>query len=580
MLLVRPNPKPEEHLLTFMLRVSWANHMRCVQDLVQMCQLNTLSNRVAYRKLVYGDFDIDKLAKSLNISNALLNEYLIKFNKRFFTIENRVIPVSTISFRRPKFCPRCLLDKGYIPNLNFISPVTYCFGHQCTFCTEWEDGKPFEWSSHWMLDRIREGSYLVGQPKRGEIGLNRIITDLWQHQKSTELSAPLKDLSLNDFLLVLKFTSRFNHKRNRSLASKNHTRSEWGAAFMLLEKWPYGIHSMFARFEKYPLALNRGNGIRATYRDLYNELYSGPYRKTQAYLLIQREFERFVSRPASNTPLWSANHTLLPDNTIEYITVSNAQKIIGCREKGMQRYIELGLLKPARKTGSGMTLLRRSDVFNFNKRKELLLSLTKVSEMLEVSDQTVKKLAETGALEYLGKPEEKFRDWIFEYCSVASLIEKLRKSAKTYEIESVNKCSSLKRLNFLKSSIVDIVNKMLDGSISYTVDKNPKNKLSLHQFHPITKFNQAHSGYLSPKQCAHAINANINAVYYCVKIGLLKSEKISVDSYSRPILLIPNLAIKQFKQKYVIKPTSTENLHHISGPKIDGGIVNIYKKQK
>lgn len=113
--LIRPFSKRNEHLLAFMMRVSWLNHMRRLQDLLFSCELETLNCRIAHRKLVTGAFDVDVLVQNLQLDVGLLEDNAVNIAAAETLVFHQVFPIDMLDFSHPKLCRQCFEDMGYIP---------------------------------------------------------------------------------------------------------------------------------------------------------------------------------------------------------------------------------------------------------------------------------------------------------------------------------------------------------------------------------------------------------------------------------------------------------------------------------
>jgi hypothetical protein len=87
---------------------------------------------------------------------------------------------------------------------------------------------------------------------------------------------------------------------------------------------------------------------------------------------------------------------------------------------------------------------------------------------------------------------------------------------------------------------------------------------------------------MSPVDTCAILHINKNAVYDLVKKNMLECKKLKVMRTARPIKLISRKSIEMFKAKYILKyeiqSASLGDYKAISGPKIDGGIINVYQR--
>jgi len=576
MFLVRPIPRKYEHLLAYMLRVSWLNHFRCLRDLMVVCGLHNLNHRIAHRKLVNGLFDISVLASWLNVDKDLLTPHAIDTSKKFTDYFGQKVPTCMLNFSAPNFCTECLLESGYLNPIGAIKPYSYCTKHHISSPLKWDDGSNIKWNSHYFWRKTHELS-LQRSPLLGEVELNEAIHQLYQGNCNSKLDKPLHLLELSDLLLLLRFIVKFDGKLKK-VSSINSTQT-WVNAFNKLLNWPADIHKLFSSYEKNPMS-NKGKGIRATYRDLYDELYSSSFSSSYAYLCLRQAYEEYVSRPCSLTPLWSTNCKLLPDACINKVSSSFLIKELAIRERGLQRLLDLKLIKPDVITESGVMLFDKQVAENFILKYKSLANLSRVCQLLRVSRSVATKLADSGFLPYIARPSENWRDWIFDIVDIADSIQSLKRKANSAKNKDTSSIQPFRANNFRGESAAEIVTNMQTGKLPFEFIPNSKHPLSLDQFRPIpvSNSNVISKRHISPEQAAIDLKININAIYEFIKLGLLEAEKVFTKVHTRKVLLIHKHSLAEFKKRFVLKPISKQGLIGISGPRINGGIVNVYQR--
>lgn len=76
MFLVRPAPLNNEHLLSFLLRLSIANGFKNTIQLLRCIDIPLSNNRLPPKKVALGDFPIELLLKEININSNQLSSTL------------------------------------------------------------------------------------------------------------------------------------------------------------------------------------------------------------------------------------------------------------------------------------------------------------------------------------------------------------------------------------------------------------------------------------------------------------------------------------------------------------------------
>ncbi|MBD3586009.1 hypothetical protein HHX48_09695 [Salinimonas sp. HHU 13199] len=578
--LIRPFPKRNEHLLAFMMRVSWLNHMRCLQDLLFSCELDTLNCRIAHRKLVTGAFDVDVLAHNLQLDVSLLEDNTVNIAAVKTLAFNQEFPTDMLDFSHPKLCRQCFEEMGYIPFSSAMVPMTVCPKHGCDLTRCWHSGTQLSWGEHDIWSKLVKEPDDCSTASEDAIELSLLIVRLSSGIPNTTLPQPIHLLSLFDLMLLLRFIVKFDPRISGSSRPRHAPKDAWEQAFSLLKEWPASVFPLFLHSETRIIHTHTGHGVRASFRDIYDELYAGPYRNTYAYSCLQKAFEAFIQRPDSTTPLWSPNHKLLPSECIQNMSCKQAMQLLGLREKGLERLIKLGLLSDVSETQSGVRLLRKANVLKFAAEQYHYINLCDLCNIMELSRSSVVQLVKEGLLPSVAQPDDEHRDWLFDTRHISRFIQGLSKGGcRVINNKSVLPHAPMRSLHFKGKSTAVVVSDMLAGKVKFAFYPDKNRPLSLNQFHPLITDEPdfSHLGYLMPKQVTRLLGVNLNAVYDLAKRNYLDSQMIKLPSHSRKICLITAESINAFKAKYVLKPRKRDNLVCISGPKIDGALLNIYR---
>lgn len=581
MLLIRPLPKRDEHLLAFLLRVSWLNNLRSLPDLLFLCDIKTKSNRVTHNKIVSGRINFSGIERMLGIDKVTLQNSTTTIYFDDIKSLSAGIPNTMLDFSYPKFCIKCVFDKGYINMFSSIRPVSYCTLHNQAFIEKWSDGTVINWSSKLFFERLKDGDIQPREAQSSEISLNTILIDLWSDSTVSSLPPAFHLFTFFDFLLVLKFLARFNPKKPDAEAAGFDNSKIWVASFMYIKEWPSNFHQLLHFYEVNHIGSIQQQGIRATYRDLYDELYSSEYRESYAYMFLKAAFEIFISRKETTTPLWNPNHKLISKNIVNKISFKAALKMLDMREQGLERFIALKLIIPDVCTNKGSRLFVKEGIVNFKERKKSLINLTATSKLLQVSANVVIELVANNFMTCIAKPTLEWRDWIFDIEQISAEIENLITSASPQGLKiEVKLTAPLRSQNFKGTKSADILRLMQLGKQEFYFIKDNCHKYSLRQFYPLPfsykeiEFND----YLTPKQTSKFLKVNINAIYDLIKRQFLEMLEVKTPIQARKIKVIPKSSVSKFQYKYILKPLSKNDLLCVSGPKIDGGVVNVYKK--
>lgn len=578
MLLNRPYPKPNEHMLSYLLRVSWENHFRCLNDLLNILQMRNKNSRVAYKKITIGNFNLSPLTDWLGMQSSIFKTTIAQFTKGKGYLCNMTVPLSLLDFSRPRFCPICLVKAGYIDAYNSISAISYCPVHKIPFFSHWQDGSAITWNSKHFLDKaLQEAEQPLPCLGEGQI-LSEVILSLIQRPKIIECCQALGPITLNDFLFLLHFMYRFSPSIREGKCSQTSTQSKWNIAFSYIDNWPMSLFELFRHYEVNHIGSVNRSGIRATYRDMYDDIYTGSFADTNAYAHIRRAFEQFITRAKTETPLWSSNHKLIPKESICLISSKATGSILSVRKQGLDRYIELRLLTPYNVTESGIRLFKKIDVYNLCNQQKYFLTFEQLKAKLQISRPVIKTLLDHKLLVPIARATDFERDWIFDSRDVQKLINQLISNASSQD-DNASDTQATKYYNFLGYESGTIYWNMMMGSQPYYFAPDLHNKLSLKQFIPIIISTSAKlkSDVLAPQDVAKLLQVNINAIYDMCNRQFLETHMFKPPNRSRAIKVITKKSIAKFLATHQLKPKSKKHLTLVNGPKINGGVVNIYR---
>ena len=293
-------------------------------------------------------------------------------------------------------------------------PLTACPKHGCELTTHWQDGKQLEWGERDIWARLNEPPLDVSAASDDAVELSRLIVRLSRGVPNTTLPEPFHLLSLFDLLLLLRFIVKFDPRISGGRGIRNASAYAWTQAYSILRAWPESMSPLFTHCEIMGTQSNIGHGLRAAFRDVYDELYAGSYRNSYAYSCLQKAFETFVQSPDTATQLWSPNHKLLPSECVKNMSCKQAMQMLGLRERGLERLINLELLGEVKETNSGIRLLTKSNVHKFASEQHYLVNLSEICNRMEISRPVAVQLISAGLLPCIAQPDEEHRDWLFD----------------------------------------------------------------------------------------------------------------------------------------------------------------------
>jgi len=330
-----------------------------------------------------------------------------------------------------------------------------------------------------------------------------------------------------------------------------------------------------------PMSQRGETGIRHYFRDLYDEIYSGVQRNILAYRLLMDAFEDYLENEFSQSTFTNKLTRIEAPlhMSATYICEKSAAKLINTPVSHLKIYVSAGLLT---QQGNGDFL--KTDVDTFIIKSKNFITFKEVVTSLEIGKYQVLQLVNKGTLDCIIRPDKEFRDWLFDKKDLQALISKMKVCVTNSEaLSSSLKPSTFKALTFDGCCISEIIECILSKKTTVIYIKDPANLFSLQQFHPCFDNHFQPDDFISPLQASKELGVNINAIYDFVKRGFLTIEKKQVSRTSRPVKLIPQHNVDSFKNQYVLSKQLSRNIKQnyelISGPSINGGVVNLYIKK-
>jgi len=590
MLIARPRPIEHEHILSYLVRLTQMNGYQSVVQLLKACKRPTPNNRIPATGLLFGGSSTSYICESCRITQDMLNQHVFtRAAKGFCKFEDIMLPIGALSTHHFEFCPQCWAELGYVPFYQLLKPYTFCHVHHKALVDQDDANKPLIWGNRnlgLILEnlsvRLLSDTDISSSAQRLSETIGILSSD-----KNDEIMIAGTPFNLHNFLLLLIFLHRFAARRFKQLAinqtSSNLTCSEvYGAIFQFVEDWPDGFYALLKYFENNPMSQRGRSGIRHCFRDLYDELYTGTYRKTQCYYFIRDWFERYINQQFNQSAL-NTSIKWLTNPVTRQLYQKQALQILNWPPSRLKLYERHGLIRTTSQPQTGKSLYSNTDIKSLKKQAQNHLTLSESAELLQVSNYQARKLLIAGQLEAIASPDNATRDWIVDKLSLNRLIKELKSSAEKSEPEQFSEVS-LKQLMLRGYDLSMAINLVLKNKLVATYRCDSERPYSIKQFAFFHNKQMLPEGYLTPKQAAARLGININAIYDFLKLGYLCQEPHKIERTTRLVKLIPATSLNFFKSKYALSRELTKeqkrSLRLISGPDIDGATVKLYCRKK
>ena len=216
MFLVRLAPLNNEHLLSFLLRLSILNGFKNTIQLLRCVDLPLTNNRLPPKKVALGDFPIELLLKEINIKSKQLSSTLFhQAENNCYRFNQFTIPASSINFSKPTFYPQCFCEELKHPIPHLLLPVTHCEKHHCLLIDfNPSNCKRLTWSTANLQQIMEEVSPTITVETVPTVtsNINQLLST-----PSERLVVGKQQFDLKNYLVLLHF---FAHYHQRSFTNQ------------------------------------------------------------------------------------------------------------------------------------------------------------------------------------------------------------------------------------------------------------------------------------------------------------------------------------------------------------------------
>jgi hypothetical protein len=288
----------------------------------------------------------------------------------------------------------------------------------------------------------------------------------------------------------------------------------------------------------------------------------------------------------------------------KYASRREAKRLLRVSVQGIDGLIAAGKLKAVvrHREGGRLILIERACLQELKLELEQSLYLKQTEKALGVSRKRVMELVDAGLLSPLRGPSiDGCGEWKFSKRDVTDLLARARKKVRTAKSEIGNTISFLmafRKLARVNIGMAQFLRSILDGEIA-PCGKAAKPGLAALLFSraQVSSFacgqrrKQMGETYSAP-EAAKLLGITRDVVYFLAKKGILSSLSKAGQHY--PELLIGKDSLEEFNSAcalpakvakqfgtvsgHLTRLLTTQGIHPISGPKVDGGRQYVFRK--
>lgn len=591
-LLIVPPPEVNEHIFSFILRVTNANFYDSIRWILDLSTIP--ASRDDIPGIVFGKYNLYKLAQITEIDI----HHLISMTYAEHTDES-LLSQAYIRPMHMKICPLCLKEKEYIEKYLDVQAYTTCVKHKtlllshCPSCK-----KRISWYRKNIFICSCGFDFRNHFPKileQEQFNFSSFIYDAIYGNKQY-LNHPVYSLHINQVCrFIYIFSNYYNDSSERITFSatnmlKLHNLFE--RTFKLLVNFPNSFFDFleWRRSNKKNIYLK--TGLLSEFGGLHKAIYKN--FNEPDYKFIISFFEDYLSQRWNGGYLTSKckRISITKQRSKSYLSKTTTANILQVNSEYIDKLINDGrLIGKVESMGKyRMFLIEKVSLYKLKEYFESLISSDDAATLLSTTRHNVADLIRSGLLTARRGPSiDSYAIWKLSIEDINNLLNEIRDKIFPKEnAKELNIKKSIQKLSIIKVNLIKFISKILNGELSPSSEKKG---VGLSRFYfsesdlakIITDTLKEQKGkYMSPKEIA-------------IFTGVPKSEVIIqwirkgfFENYIKTpkFFLVPRESVVKFQQQYVILSkiayeleTSPRNLLNllqihdifpISGPTIDG----------
>ncbi len=479
MLLARPSIKPNECLVSYLIRISEKNGFKHIGHLLRHAGLAWKNNRVPVHQILTGEFDLTVYLLQLGLTSCSS-----KIEPIFHSFQH-VIDTPYLLVKYPKVCPDCIEEFGFCRFEWSLLPYLACVRHgKLLIDMHSGTGKRLNWYRRYLnkFDDTDVINSLRNVAPSEAIKLSQYIEALLQGKNGISCPEILQGLELRESLSLIHFIA---HYRSRLLGGSfkplSITNGElvhlYQYVWAMLDNWPNAYYKFLNQYLEHPMSNKGVGGLHKHFRDLYESLHRQSENKGIARIKV--EFDHYIETYWPSV-LESKRITRIQLTTLERNIVSKkeAAKILNCHPDSVDKLVQQQKLTYY--VFEGKKHYSREQVEGLAIQISSNWTMDEACEALQLTRYQLKQLLDAGILHTLQRPDMFNRDWIIDKLQCQKLIASLgQKARKSTPASGALLMTSMQRRGY---SIARLVLAMQAGQIEFGRSYDVDLPLSFKQF--------------------------------------------------------------------------------------------------
>lgn len=480
MLLSRPFIKPDECLVSYLIRVSEKNGFKHIGQLLDYAGLNWKNNRAPIHQILTGAYDLRPLLLTLGLKEAASKV------APSYQLFRRVIDTPYILVKFPKVCPECLEELGYCPYYWSVLSIVACPRHKKMLVdVSQTSGKTLGWYRQY-LNRF-DGENFSINVNRQVAQPNAIQQSLYMESlligEPPSISIPniLQGLKFRESLSLIHFichyqTRLFGRSFIPAAMPIYELSNDYDSVWKMLKVWPDSFYSLLSQYVEHPMSRKGQCGLNKHFRDLYERLHR--QKENEGIARIKTEFDRYVEQYWPGVLDSTRINRIQLTSSRNIISKKDAASILGVRLERVDKLVGQGRITLVVFKGKAHYL--RDQVEAFANEISSNWTMAEACKALEVTRYQLKQLLDAGIVTALQAPDSLNRDWVVDKVSCISLVGELRSNARKSPLPA--RVVSIAGVQHQGYSLAQLVTAMQAGELEYSCTDTIGNLTSLKQF--------------------------------------------------------------------------------------------------
>jgi hypothetical protein len=606
-LINRPRPYIDESISGYLLRVAEAN------DYDQPAWI--LSHTATPANFAIKPTDFSALASLVDMSVEDLEARCYwpvgkERSRRDRKFRGLKVPDLMINRSRPRICPRCVKEDGYVQALWDLAPVACCPTHgiQLIDCC-WHCNAPIKWNRKGVSECHRCQSSLleasVSSAPESAISITVMIArktgfETLSVPDPQGMPADLERLDLGVLLRVIAFLGG-------SKLGKRQGEGRWlparltipemievvSSAAEVFTDWPKNYFVLLDEIRNRSETMVSGAGLEREFGGFYLALANSLRRQGAGFLW--NAFEEYVATQWDGGFVCAKNTRVQQDrrHSERFVTRAKAARQLGIRPERIDRLVSGGLLKGIhrRQRERNLLLVETDSIEEYRSSRGNQISLKDACARLGLSKTAVLQLVRKRLLRPIWP--HKGGMTVYEAKNVDELLDAaLKQSGALHPVKSrhISLPRAMRRLTSVGLNSGDLVLAMLSGTLPVVGRDECLTGLAQCLFRPadvaslVEEQSEKNNGVMTIPEAANALGLKQQCTYDLVKAGLLETSfarvrnrvvrtvcEDAINRFSKTYVSASELAIReQASPRQVVTRLKAQGVKPATGPCVDG----------